>query len=143
MWPPTGNGNSDKAALEHRKLALETTILEFRGKLEEQKLKHEIRELQQAPRRAQRSLWVAVSDICLKVLVAGVAGLISWQVAQFSGSIALQVARIADRQKSAETYACWSILPLQIFTSKRMRYVNSRGSLSRTPIDLPMPFTLL
>jgi hypothetical protein len=101
----TGSSESDatkvamsaKESLEQQKLLLETSILQFRSKLEEEKLACEIRELQEAPRRARRTMLLSVATAALTAITTLI-------VASVGGYITLQVQRFADRQKSAETY---------------------------------------
>jgi hypothetical protein len=69
-----------------------------RHELEEEKLTAEIRELQEAPRRAWRALLLSVGT-------AASAAITTLIVALVGGYITLQVQHFADRQKNAEIYA--------------------------------------
>jgi hypothetical protein len=84
--------------LETRKLSLETAILEFRRDLEEEKLRREIDELRQSPRRARRTA-------ILTAVTAALSAVTTLVVAAVSAFITLQVQQFGDRQHATDLYA--------------------------------------
>jgi len=93
---PSGDRGVDELARE--KLQLETQILRFRSKLEEEKLRTEIRELHDAPRRTRRTTLLSVGTTALTAAT-------TLMVALVGGFITLQVQGFADRQKRSEEYS--------------------------------------
>lgn len=95
---PDPAGVLDERTLEHRKLVLETGILESKSRLEQEKLTLEIGELQEAPKRARRTMFLSAAAAVLAsitTLVVAVAGAyITWQLQG-----------LANRQKEADVYA--------------------------------------